>query len=117
MLALKRWVAGIAFAIVILIPAHAWADNRRFEVAPFAGYRIGGDFDVEDEQGIELRSADLEEDVSWGIDLAYYRDMNSYYELLFSRQTTQFDDNDPALGGQSQNLNTQPKNLEAGRAL
>jgi hypothetical protein len=96
---LKGWIPRIAFAIIILIPVQGWADNRRFEVTPFGGYRIGGDFDVEDEQGVELRSADLEDDVSWGIDLAYYRDRNAFYELLFSRQTTQFDDNDPELGG------------------
>ena len=68
---LKRWILRIAFATVILVPTQGLAENRRFEVTPFAGYRIGGDFDVEDEQGVELRSADLEEDVSWGIDLAY----------------------------------------------
>ena len=96
---LKRWIPLGGLLLVLMFAAPASADNRRFEVMPFGGYRAGGDFDVEDEQGVELRSADLEEDVSWGIDLAYYRDRNSYYELLFSRQTTQFDDNDPALGG------------------
>jgi hypothetical protein len=96
---MSRSALGIIFAVAVLVPVQAWADNRRFEVALFGGYRIGGDFDVEDEQGVELRSADLEEDVNWGVDLAYYRDRNAYYELLFSRQTTQFDDNDPALGG------------------
>lgn len=96
---LKRWIPLGGLLAFLVFSAPASADNRRFEVTPFGGYRVGGDFDVEDEQGVELRSADLEEDVSWGFDLAYYRDRNAYYELLFSRQTTQFDDNDPALAG------------------
>jgi hypothetical protein len=96
---MKQWIPLGGLLVVLMFAAPASADNRRFEVMPFGGYRVGGDFDVEDEQGVELRSADLDEDVSWGIELAYYRDRNAYYELLFSRQTSQFDDNDPALGG------------------
>jgi len=99
MRALTRLIPAVAFALAILVPVQTWAAGGRFEATAFGGYRIGGDFEVEDEQGVELRSADLEDDLSWGIDLAYYRDANAFYELLFSRQTTQFDDNDPALGG------------------
>jgi hypothetical protein len=96
---MNQWIPLGGLLVVLMFASPASADNRRFEVMPFGGYRVGGDFDVEDEQGVELRSADLDEDVSWGIELAYYRDRNAYYELLFSRQTSQFDDNDPALGG------------------
>jgi hypothetical protein len=89
-----RWAP---LAALVLITETAWADRPLFEVAPFGGYRIGGEFDVQDEQGSELRSADLEEDASWGLGLALYRDRNGFYELLYSRQQTQFDDPDPAL--------------------
>ncbi len=92
--AMLRWAS---LAGLVLVAQSALADRPLFEVAPFGGYRIGGEFDVEDERGTELRSADLDEGASWGLGLALYRDPNGFYELLYSRQKTQFDDPDPAL--------------------
>ncbi|MGD8532946.1 MAG: hypothetical protein PVH90_08005 [Gammaproteobacteria bacterium] len=86
---------GVLVASVVIAGA-AHAERPRFEIAPFGGYRIGGDFDLEDEQGLSLSNVDLESDTSWGLGLALYRDPDAYYELLFSRQTTQLDDSDPA---------------------
>jgi len=99
MSAYKRWVSIglLAGCVAIGVPAHA--DTPRFEVAPFGGYRIGGQFDLEDDQGTELRSVDLDNDFSWGLGLALYRDPDAYYELLYSTQTTQVDDSDPGLRG------------------
>jgi hypothetical protein len=97
---MSGWKRRLAIGFVsasIAIAGPALADRPRFEVAPFGGYRIGGDFDLEDEQGLNLSNVDLESDVSWGLGLALYRDPDAYYELLFSRQTTQLDDPDPAL--------------------
>jgi hypothetical protein len=96
---MSGWKRRLAIGFVsasIAIAGPAFADRPRFEVAPFGGYRIGGDFDLEDEQGLTLSNVDLESDVSWGLGLALYRDPDAYYELLFSRQTTQLDDPDPA---------------------
>ncbi len=70
----------------------------RFEIAPMGGYRIGGEFDVEDNDGGNARSVDFEEAGSWGLGLGIYRDPNGFYEFLYSRQTTELDDPDPALG-------------------
>ena len=95
----KRWLAPALLVALAAAAAPARAEAPRFEIAPFGGYRIGGKFDVEDAQGAELRNADLDGETSWGVGLALYRDPNAYYELLFSRQQTQFDDPDPALGG------------------
>ncbi len=83
-----------------LVAGPVSAERPRFEIAPFGGYRIGGDFDLEDEQGLNRSNVDLESDLSWGLGLALYRDPDAYYELLFSRQTTQLDDSDPAFGDQ-----------------
>jgi hypothetical protein len=97
---MSGWKRRLAIGFVsasIAIAGPAFADRPRFEIAPFGGYRIGGDFDLEDEQGLTLSNVDLESDVSWGLGLALYRDPDAYYELLFSRQTTQLDDPDPAL--------------------
>ena len=99
MSARKPWIPAALFAALILTSLPAHADKRRFEVAPFGGYRIGGEFDVEDEQGNELRSADFEEHSSFGLGLALYRDPNGFYELLYSRQETQFEDSDPEIDG------------------
>lgn len=99
MSAWKRWVAFVMLAGCIAIGAPARADTPRFEIAPFGGYRVGGEFDLEDDQGVELRSVDLDNDVGWGLGLALYRDPDAYYELLYSTQTTQPDDSDPALRG------------------
>ena len=95
----KRWLTIGLLAGGVAIGGPARADKPRFEIAPFGGYRIGGDFDIEDDDGAQLRSVDLEEDVSFGLGLALYRDPDGFYELLYSRQETQLDDSDPALSG------------------
>ena len=67
--------------ILLFLAGPALADNKplRFEITPFGGYRIGGSFDVEDEQGNELRSTDFKEHASYGLGLALYRDPNGFY--------------------------------------
>ena len=97
---MSGWKRRLAIGLVsasIAIVGPAFADRPRFEIAPFGGYRIGGEFDLEDDQGLNLSNVDLESDVSWGLGLALYRDPDAYYELHFSRQATQVDDSDPAL--------------------
>jgi hypothetical protein len=94
----KRWLPHGVLVLLAVIAVPAQAESPRFEITPFGGYRIGGEFDVEDAQGNDLRDADLDDETSWGVGLALYRDPNAYYELLFSRQETRFDDPDPALG-------------------
>jgi hypothetical protein len=97
---MSGWKRRLAIGLVsasIAIVGPAFADRPRFEIAPFGGYRIGGEFDLEDDQGLNLSNVDLESDVSWGLGLALYRDPDAYYELHFSRQTTQLDNSDPAL--------------------
>ena len=95
----KTWMPTALFAALALVPLTASADRARFEVAPFGGYRIGGSFDVEDEQGNELRSTDFKEHASYGLGLALYRDPNGFYELLYSRQETELEDSDPEIDG------------------
>jgi hypothetical protein len=67
-----------------------------FEVSGFAGYRIGGEFDV-DPSTAESEETELDDGESWGVGLALYRDRSSFYELLYSRQSTDLDRNEPAL--------------------
>jgi hypothetical protein len=66
----------------------------RFEISPFVGYRTGGEFEVDDGNG-ETDSVDLDDDASFGVDLGLYRDGNSFYELLYSRQEAGVDSSVP----------------------
>src|SRR5215207_8175097 len=88
----------------MLMPAAAFsADAPRFELTPFIGYRMGGDFDFTDAAGVDA-SADLDPDMSYGIDLGLYRDGQSFYEILFSSQQAGIDSNDPALANIDVNI-------------
>jgi len=99
----RRLVAAVSLALATLAGLCAWgptaqADAPRYEISAFGGYRIGGEFDVEDSQAGGSRGVDLEDGGSWGVGLGLYRDPAAFYEFLFSTQTTQLDRLDPALG-------------------
>lgn len=85
-------VIGVA-AVAGLLPAPARAaDAPRFEITPFAGYRTGGNFDIEPTtEGGTTQSADIGDSASFGVDLGLYRDRNSFYEFLYSRQGSSLD--------------------------
>jgi len=87
----------LLLALVAAPSAHAAGPT--FEITPFGGYRMGGQFDVQETDDGKSPSADLQDGGSWGVDLGLYRDPNSYYELLFSTQSTEVDNNDPTLAG------------------
>ena len=96
----RTLIGGLLTAV--LASGAAVADDEplpRFEITPFGGYRIGGEFELEDGQGTSSGDVDFDSAASWGVDLGLYRDRNGFYELLYSRQSTEFDDNDPALEG------------------
>jgi hypothetical protein len=86
-------------ALAALATADACAEGSpRFEITPWVGYRGGGDFDVDlDEQ--PTKTVDLDADTSFGVDLGLYRDIHSFYELLYTRQETSVDSSDPTLQG------------------
>ena len=86
---------------VLLVPAcsAALAAQPTFEVAGVAGYRIGGEFDVDGSQEGGLEEAEFDDGRSWGLGLGLYRDHRSFYELLYSRQSTELDPNEPAFAG------------------
>jgi hypothetical protein len=74
-------------------------DQPRAELTPYIGYRIGGQFDLENPPPDTNSSADLQDGSDWGVDLGIYRDRNSFYEILYSHQSTGLDTSDPALKG------------------
>ena len=90
------WVSLLAMAALFATPLAAQADSPRFEFTPFVGGRMGGGFDVTAADGTSS-SVDLDAGMSFGIDLGLYRNEQSFYELLYSTQTTSFDSTDPSL--------------------
>jgi opacity protein-like surface antigen len=72
------------------------ADAPHAEITPYAGFRVGGQFDRENAEAD--RSVDVKDAASFGLDLGLYRDEGSFYELLYSRQRASLDANDAVLG-------------------
>jgi len=94
-------VAGLLLAV--LAPAAQAADPSA-EFTPFVGYRAGGKFDFTNPQGGPEQSVDLQSDASFGLDVGMYRDSNSFYELLYSRQQAGLDTRAAALHGLKLNV-------------
>jgi hypothetical protein len=82
-----------------LAPLGAAADERvRFDVTPLVGYRMGGEFEEVDTETGTGDTLDLDDGSSFGVDLGLYRDSNSFYEVLYTRQESGIDSPDPAIG-------------------
>jgi hypothetical protein len=102
----RRTVAAVLVMQVGLFATVAWAEEEsgdgfkpRVELTPYIGYRMGGQFDVDDATPDTSKSVDLQDSGDWGIDLGIYRDRTSFYEILYSYQSAGLDTNDPALKG------------------
>ena len=79
-------------------PVDAQDRPFKFELTPFAGYRVGGDFDEKDGDG----GVDLNDSNAQGIMFNIKANPNGQYELLYSRQSTDADTegflvNDPTI--------------------
>jgi len=91
------WMTATA-ALALLGTATAWADGKpTAEITGIVGYRMGGQFDVNDPTTGNDDSVDLQDSGSWGVDIGIYRDATSFYELLYSQQSSDLDSGDPAL--------------------
>jgi opacity protein-like surface antigen len=62
-----------------------------YEVTPFVGYRLNGDFDIANSN----QQANLDDHASYALALDLRRDESSQYELLYSRQETRLEQNSP----------------------
>jgi len=96
----RSWSLAAAAAAMLAstAPAEA-ADAPRIEVTPFVGYRMGGEFDVNDTASGSEQTVDVEDAASWGVDVGIYRDRQSFYEFLYSQQTAGLDTGLPTLKG------------------
>jgi len=85
-------------ALLAAVPV-ARADGVFAEITPFAGYRTGGGFDVESQDGTSSQGVDVEDSSSWGIDVGIYATPDAFYEFLYSTQTTNLDSRNAAVSG------------------
>jgi hypothetical protein len=95
------WSVFTILVAVLGLPAAAVLadESPRFEFTPIAGYRMGGSFDVENNQTGASNSVDVEDSGSWGVDVGIYRDDVSFFELLYSQQSAGLNTNLPAFQG------------------
>lgn len=92
-----RWL--LPAAALLACPLPALADSPRFEMTPFVGTRVGGGFDLTDTTSGIDESVDLGTGASFGLDLGVYRDSQSFYELLYSTQTSAVESDSAAVDG------------------
>jgi opacity protein-like surface antigen len=78
-------------ALLPLLPAAAAAQVRRFEITPFAGYRLSGEVDNSTGIGFDIRSdVEIDEGAHYGVMFDIPLSRNWQLELLASRQNTAF---------------------------
>lgn len=80
------------------LPALAADKVKRFEVTPFGGYRIGGDFE-DDDTGEEY---DIDDDKAYGLLVNIMAEANTQWEFGWSRSETAVDV--PSVNGSSDKL-------------
>jgi hypothetical protein len=81
-----RWVLLAVFAFQAA-PLAAQEQSFKFELTPFAAYRVGGNFEAKDDDGrVELNDSNAQ-----GIIFNIKANANGQYELLYSRQSTDAD--------------------------
>ena len=88
--------ARLLSCCLLCVSGVAQAVPPQFEATSFGTYRVGGEFEADNAPPGAPRSADLEDGGGWGVGLALYRDPDSFYEFLYSRQATRIDRNAPA---------------------
>ena len=96
-----KWalVAIVVVPVGLLGPAARAGDKPTAELTPFVGYRMGGQFDIDNPEPASDQSVDLDDTGDWGVDLGIYRDRASFYEILYSHQSAGLDTSEPSLKG------------------
>jgi hypothetical protein len=95
----NRLAALLAIALLAMSAGPARAEAPRVEFTPFAGYRVGGKFEIEDPASTTRQSVNLNDGASFGLDVGLYRDPTGFYEVLYSQQQAGLNSHDPALKG------------------
>ena len=80
-------VAVAAICLCLPLPSLAADADAKFEITPFAAYRVGGSFDDTDDNG----RLELQESGSWGLSINGRVEANTEWELFYARQSTNVD--------------------------
>ncbi|HKI04962.1 MAG TPA: hypothetical protein VKK31_23485 [Thermoanaerobaculia bacterium] len=79
------------FILAFLLPAAVLAQPGRFEITPFAGYRLNGDFDAQSSDVFDPDlNIEIEESAIYGVLLDIPISRNWQIELLANRQRSAF---------------------------
>mgnify|MGYP000489452356 CR=1 FL=1 len=95
----SRYPVALAMLSLLLAApfsaAQTQADDYRFALTPYGGYRFGGEFQQVDTDA----TAELDDSPSFGLILSGRDSNNTNWEVLFSRQSTDVDTTDvPGVG-------------------
>jgi hypothetical protein len=78
------------FLLSLLLPAATHAQGSRFEITPFAGYRLGSDFDTGDDDLFDGENVEVDESEVFGVIVEIPVGMGFQIELLANRQQSEF---------------------------
>ncbi len=99
---------AIAVLAVVLASGHVAAQERpfRFEITPYAAYRIGGELEPQAEpKDGQARAYELQESHAEGLILDVVTSAgNGHWELLYARQSTELQTQPSFLGGSTLDL-------------
>jgi opacity protein-like surface antigen len=99
---MKFQLAAIAAVSgVLLTAANASENELNVELTPFAAYRFGGSFDVEDAE----TSYDIKDSPSYGFIVNFRQQANTQWEILYSRQQTEAEFSDATAGNSVLDVN------------
>jgi hypothetical protein len=75
-----------------MLPAWATAEPRYgIEITPFAGYRLGGEFEAGEEADPSTPDIDLDDASTFGLAINWRAEENTEWEVYASRQSTSLD--------------------------
>lgn len=76
----------------LLVPGLAQADIRHgIEITPFAGYRLGGEFESDEDGDAPGQDIDIDDAAAFGLIVNWPAEDNTEWELYVSRQSTSLD--------------------------
>lgn len=90
---MRRAMSALLFLIPLssLFPAAVAAQQRRFEITPFAGYRLSGEVDSSSRLGFDFdQDVEIDESAIYGVIFDIPLTPNWQLELLANRQQTTF---------------------------
>lgn len=80
----------LSFLTLLLVPALAAAQSSRFEITPFAGYRLAGDFNAPNRDSVLRLGAKVDESAIYGVTFGIPLNEHWRLELTANRQSTSF---------------------------